>query len=238
MIYMLGAALAGLRLPRGPSALTAVLNILAFDFFFVPPRYHFQVELSGYFVTFATMLIVALIIANLMISVPSRPKRRRHASVTPRPSMPSPATWSWRRSRVMIRTATGHIGELLHCQAQVLMCEPGAPMPTGAQAARALPLRGLQGTIAVFLVEIAEGAPLTGEQQRLLEAIADQLAIALERARMSQEAHQAQLEAERTSIRNTLLASISHDLRTPLSALASAAVWWRSPNSRSMHTGA
>ena len=44
MIYLLGVTVAGLRLGRGPSALTAVLNVIALDFFFVPPRYSFAVS--------------------------------------------------------------------------------------------------------------------------------------------------------------------------------------------------
>jgi two-component system sensor histidine kinase KdpD len=60
------------------------------------------------------------------------------------------------------------------------------------------------------------------EQLRLLDAIADQLALALERARLAEVAHAAHLAAERAVMRNTLLASISHDLRTPLSAIAGA----------------
>src|SRR6185437_16927419 len=43
MIYMLAAAFAGLRLGRGASALTAVVNIVAFDYFFVPPLYTFLI---------------------------------------------------------------------------------------------------------------------------------------------------------------------------------------------------
>ncbi len=39
MVYLLGVTVAGLRLGRGPSALSAVLSVAAFDFFFVPPRY-------------------------------------------------------------------------------------------------------------------------------------------------------------------------------------------------------
>ena len=39
MVYLLGVTVAGLRLGRGPSVLTAVLNVAAFDFFFVPPRF-------------------------------------------------------------------------------------------------------------------------------------------------------------------------------------------------------
>jgi two-component system sensor histidine kinase KdpD len=92
-----------------------------------------------------------------------------------------------------------------------------------AEPARYLPLRGSAGTIGTLAVERADPADvLLPEQQRLLEAIADQLAQALERVRLAELAHAAHLAAERAALRNTLLASISHDLRTPLSAIAGA----------------
>ena len=69
MVYVLGTALAALRLGRGPSALSAVVGVGAFDFFFVPPRYSFYVSEAQYFFTMGTMLGVALVIANLMASV-------------------------------------------------------------------------------------------------------------------------------------------------------------------------
>ena len=63
---------------------------------------------------------------------------------------------------------------------------------------------------------------LLPEQGRLLEALAGQLALALERVRLGELAEAAHVVAERTALRNTLLASISHDLRTPLAAIAGA----------------
>ena len=69
MVYLLGAAIAGLRLGRTPAALTAVVNILCFNFFFVPPRLTFAVSDVQYLVTFAVMLVVALTIATLVASV-------------------------------------------------------------------------------------------------------------------------------------------------------------------------
>jgi two-component system sensor histidine kinase KdpD len=86
-----------------------------------------------------------------------------------------------------------------------------------------LPLVGLHATMGVMIVEPVElGRKLLPEQQQLLEAFSGQLASALERARLTDIAHAAQLAAERAAMRNTLLASISHDLRVPLSAIAGA----------------
>ncbi|HET6364663.1 MAG TPA: sensor histidine kinase KdpD [Nitrospirota bacterium] len=61
------------------------------------------------------------------------------------------------------------------------------------------------------------------EQFHYLEAFANQTAMAIERAFLAEEAQQALLKAEKESLRNTLLSSISHDLRTPLSAITGAA---------------
>jgi two-component system sensor histidine kinase KdpD len=63
---------------------------------------------------------------------------------------------------------------------------------------------------------------LLPEQRHLLETFAGQIGIALERAQLAEAAEAASLDAERESLRNTLLASISHDLRTPLAVMAGA----------------
>jgi two-component system sensor histidine kinase KdpD len=63
---------------------------------------------------------------------------------------------------------------------------------------------------------------LLPEQRHLLETFASQIGLALERARLAEAAESASLTAERESLRNTLLASISHDLRTPLAVIAGA----------------
>lgn len=60
------------------------------------------------------------------------------------------------------------------------------------------------------------------EQRHLLETFAGQLGLAMERARLQEQAEAALVAAETESLRNTLLASISHDLRTPLAVIAGA----------------
>ena len=69
MVYLLGATVAALRLGRGPASLTAVVNVVVFDFFFVAPRFSLAIADFQYVITLAVMLGVALIIANLVASV-------------------------------------------------------------------------------------------------------------------------------------------------------------------------
>jgi two-component system sensor histidine kinase KdpD len=86
-----------------------------------------------------------------------------------------------------------------------------------------LPLIGSQDVRGVLVVRPSDPRrALMPDQTRLLEALASQLALALERVRFADVAQTAHLTAERAALRNTLLASISHDLRTPLSAIAGA----------------
>jgi two-component system sensor histidine kinase KdpD len=56
----------------------------------------------------------------------------------------------------------------------------------------------------------------------LLDTFAGQLGLALERAQLAERAEAARVAMETESLRNTLLASISHDLRTPLAVIAGA----------------
>jgi two-component system sensor histidine kinase KdpD len=60
-------------------------------------------------------------------------------------------------------------------------------------------------------------------ERRLLDAFATQMAAALERARLAEEAQRVRVESERERLRSALLSSVSHDLRTPLAAIEGAA---------------
>lgn len=68
-----------------------------------------------------------------------------------------------------------------------------------------------------------EGPLLTQEQQRLLDALVDQAAVAIERIQLVADVDKARLAAEADKLRSALLASISHDLKTPLAAILGAA---------------
>lgn len=65
MLYLLAVVAVALRAGRGPALLAAVLAVAIFDFCFVPPYLTFAVRDVEYLLTFAAMLLVSLIIANL-----------------------------------------------------------------------------------------------------------------------------------------------------------------------------
>ncbi len=259
MIYLLGVTVAGLRLGRGPSALTAVLNVAAFDFFFVPPRYSFAVSDVQYLVTFAAMLIIALVIANLTASVRQQTRvagaRERRTALLYAMSRELAVT---RGIAAMAHVAVRHIAEVFECQAVVLLPGAHGRLAYPSEAALDSSFRHADLAVAQWVADHARRAGLGSdtlpaapglyvplgderrtvgvlavlpenprrvllpEQSHLLETFAGQIALAIERARLAEVAEQSTVAAERETLRNTLLASISHDLRTPLAVMAGA----------------
>jgi two-component system sensor histidine kinase KdpD len=69
MLYLLGVVLVTIRFGRGPGMLLSLLNVAAFDLFFVAPRFSLTVADTQYLFTFVLMLVVALVISNLTASL-------------------------------------------------------------------------------------------------------------------------------------------------------------------------
>src|SRR3546814_11684031 len=64
---------------------------------------------------------------------------------------------------------------------------------------------------------------LTPEERRLLDALVDQVAVAIERTQLAADMEETRLLSETESLRAALLSSVSHDLRTPLVSTIGAA---------------
>ena len=87
-----------------------------------------------------------------------------------------------------------------------------------------LPLHTGRGTIGVIGIDSDEPGPiLTPERRRLLDALSDQGGLAIERVRLVEDLDRAKLLTETDRLRQALLTSISHDLRTPLASVLGAA---------------
>ena len=259
MVYLLGATIAALKFGRGPASAAAVANVLAFDFFFVPPRFSFAVADLQYIITFGVMLAVALIIATLVTSIRAQTlvavTRERRTALLYAMSQELVST---RSLDELAHVAVKHVTETFGTRAVVLLPDAAGHLqyPAGspwadelrsadlsvaqwvydhdeaaghgtdtlqATDAQYLPLRGSQHALGVLAVQPADRRRLLlPEQRQLLETFAAQITLALERARLQDEAQESRIAAETEGIRNTLLASVSHDLRTPLAVIEGA----------------
>jgi two-component system sensor histidine kinase KdpD len=259
MVYLLGIMLTASRLSRGPSLLATLLSVAAFNFLFIPPLYTFTVEDARYFVTFAVMFTVALVISRLTWRVREQAEKahqreHRTAALYHLSRELAHAEGRERLSAIAIR----HLFEVFSSQAIILVAnDQGVLIPpsTGRQTydldqeeqgvaqwafehrqkagistnthpeakALYLPLIAAAKTIGVVgLLPGLSAEPFSPEQIHALESFANQTAMALERASLAEEAQRTLIKIETEALRNILLSSVSHDLRTPLAAITGA----------------
>ncbi len=260
MVFLLGVVIVAPLLSRPFTILASILSVAAFDFFFVPPYFTFAVADKRFIVTFAIMLIVAIVISSLTLRIrqqadAARHRERRTAALYDL----SRELASTGDAESLLRAAVRHISEVFASRAVVLLPMPGGGLATKAAhpapfeidaheggvsqwvyehgqmaglgtetlpGARALyvPLIATRGTVGVLGVQPSDGRAIVDpEQLHLLETFANQTALALERAALAEEAQRAQVDIEAERLRNALLSSVSHDLRTPLTSIAGAA---------------
>lgn len=122
MVYLLGVVVVAARYGRGPSVLSSFLSVLLFDFCFVPPRFSFAVSDTQYLITFAGMLLVALVISSMTVSIRHQAKiaghRERRISSLYAMSRELAAT---RGEENIVRIAVKHVAEVFEAQAVVLL---------------------------------------------------------------------------------------------------------------------
>lgn len=251
MLYLLGVVGVAWRFGRGPAALAAAMNVMAFDYFFVLPTFSFAVSDVQYLLTFAVMLGVGLLVGQLTAGLRfaasvSAGRERRAQSLFELARELSAALQASQVEALGAAAVQRHFGgeaRVLLTDAQDRLVPPPDP-PEGfdfsvadwafrqgqsaglttatlsAQPWHYVPLVAPMRVRGVLALRPAQPRWLViPEQARQLETLARQIAIAVERVHYVEVAQQAVVDIESERLRNALLGAISHDVRTPLTAL-------------------
>jgi two-component system sensor histidine kinase KdpD len=252
MIFLLAVLLVAVRFGRGPAVLSAVLNVAAFDFFFVPPRFSFAVSDVQYLLTFAVMLTVALITGQLAAGL------KYQARVAMNRELRARALYEMSRelsAALMLEQIAEIAGRFIESsfngKSALVLADAndklGAPIvraaiaidsgivqwtfdngkPAGAGTDTLpgspilyIPLQAPMRIRGVLAVQPSSSRwLLIPEQRRQLDTFASLIAIAIERVHYVEIAQLTTVQIESERLRNSLLSALSHDLRTPLTAL-------------------
>ena len=233
MVYMLAVVFVAARFGRNPAIWASVAAVLAFDFFFVPPYGTFAVSDTQYFVVFAVMLVIALVISSLTARLRQQSQlsrqREQRAETLYYLSRDLAATTGRQQ---LLTVAQSRLMDLFGPEVTILMPEESGklkPMVGGDTSfasnpnelavaqwvfehhqlagagtdtlpdalALYLPLATPSGAVGVIGIRAERIDQLLAPAQRqLLTTFAGQIALALERDSLSEQAHKILAQAQ------------------------------------------
>ncbi len=225
----------------GPGVVASLLGFIAFNFFFIPPYGTFVISKPEHVVVLFVYLGLSVLIAILL----GRSIERAAAAEAREAELRTLQDLS--RQLVMrgpgsdaYREIIGHILQMFGYEAGALFVrdhthvgglreEVSVGCPTGdivpewdprssERPPERLPLSVGANNVGLLVLRGARSAPAASES-RVLRAFGDQLALVLERDRLLRTATDAEVYRQTERLRQTLLAAVSHDLRSPLAAI-------------------
>jgi len=234
LVYLLVVLISATMIGLGPALLASVLAFLTFNYFFVPPLHTLTVSASQDVVRLLTFLAVAIVTSSLAA-------RARDQADTAQRSATELATLYGLSQTIsaevtlegilpVVAKTTMHLLNVPACS--VLLYDSSGRLVERASAGEAPsePARQVDSFLRIGprvlgvlrVTRRALDASLTRAEHERLEMIASQVVLALERARLAEEASQARAMAESERVKAALLSSVSHDLRTPLAVIKGA----------------
>ena len=240
------------RVGYAASLVTAALSVAAIDFLFVVPYFSFAVEDKRYLLTLVIMFSVAFAISNRTEAIRrSESAARRREMRTARLYAMSRELAVATSTDEIVRAAYSHLRDAFGSEVRALLLDGntfrdatgapvdlpgetdaaaramwapgGEPLVTTGGGTRLALLGASAGPLGVLVVPPASKGPREDPSHGdLLETFASQIALAIERARSAEDAQRAQLLVQNERLRNALLSSVSHDLRTPLAVIKGA----------------
>ena len=208
-IYLLAVLLTSMATStRSSYVLSAVGSVLVFNFFFTTPKYSFHVYEHGAPLTFLIMIVAALIVGTLTDRLKRQVKQSPQAAYR--------TNLLFETNQMLQRTASEEeIFRVAQNQLRKLLGRELTVCPGEGESAYLIKTASrVYGSVVM-----EDGKPLEAFEHSVLLSMLGECALALENMRNAREKEEAKLQAEQEKLRANLLRAISHDLRTPLTAI-------------------
>ena len=249
LVFMLAVLLVAAHTHTGPAVLTALLCFLAYNFFFIEPRYTLYITARQGVATVAAFLAAALLAGRLAsrLAMQVQALREAHRDALARQELGQRLAVAADEEEV-VAVADAVFRKHLDAHVWIRFGEralhtgdvepPAQPVLRRVDAVAGsrivesvvehgwwlLPLPAPEGPLGVVGLKLPAHIQQPGENQRqLAREMAGDIAQALLRTRLVADLESARLASETERLRSALLSSVSHDLRTPLAAIIGAA---------------
>jgi two-component system sensor histidine kinase KdpD len=235
MVMVAAVLVAAYALGSGPGYFAAAGAFYVYNFYLSNPRFSFETASPGDVLLLFVFLGVATLTGNLTGRVrdqAARAQARARATsilFDATQEFAAASDEAFIRQRLAHHLARAARGEAVVRDGQRLFSAPadGPPDETASLAVDGdwslWPLVADQVRLGEAAWRTAGPEPMARDEQTLVEILADAGAAAIARARLAAEKAEAEARARTEDLRNALLSSISHDLRTPLAAILASA---------------
>ena len=205
-----------------PGLYTAILSAAAFNFFHIPPTHRFTIADSRNWVALAAFMVVAVVSGAIAEVARARSKeaemRRQEADLAA--ALARELLGESDTAQALATAARRVAGALGLASAAIELSEVHDPGPR----LRGLPLNDADGTrVATLIVPAGLGPELAARlDERVVPTLAALISIALRRDAIQAETVRTEALRRSDEVKTALLRSVSHDLRTPLTAIVAA----------------
>lgn len=245
LVYLLGVLISILATGRLVWAFfAAVVFTFTFNYLFTEPKLTFHMDDVNYMISSFIFVAVAAIVATLVVKLQNQMQiANKKTEITAKLNKIGSGFLNLSGYQQIKEYSEASLGELIGKHVTVLLKESGDMVFPNAMAEWCyrqsipcghgecqfpddnglyIPIRNREKTYGVIIFD-CEGWTLNEEEKIYVETVISQITLATQREQLSREKEESRIQMERERLKSTLLRSISHDLRTPLTGISGSA---------------